>query len=383
MILTETMNFVIGTGLFVHAVFKAIVDYVQENKLPNSCDPKKSLKVPDALPSIVEIKRALPKKCFEAQLSTSLYYCAKDFIQVFAAYAALAYAESLISSFMLRAPLILLYWAAQGTFFMGMFVMGHDCGHGSFSKYPLINDIIGTISHGVLMVPYYQWKLSHKHHHKNTGNIDKDEVFYPVRRSQHNPNSRLLPGFGLGIGWIVYLTIGYNPRPVNHFNVREPMFVGHTIGCVASLVSMSIVGYLSFLFYLNNGLLSLTVYYIVPLFLLGSYIVVITFLHHSEVDIPWYADDHWDFVRGQLSTVDRHYGFIHEVIHCIGTHQMHHMFTKIPHYHLEEATKHFRAAFPDLVRVCNEPILPSFVRMFHKFEEQNVIEDDTKVCAIR
>ena len=42
-----------------------------------------------------------------------------------------------------------------------------------------------------------------------------------------------------------------------------------------------------------------------------------------------YADEKWDFVKGQLSTVDRNYGYVHYLIHSIGTHQMHHMFTKV------------------------------------------------------
>lgn len=58
---------------------------------------------------------------------------------------------------------------------------------------------------------------------------------------------------------------------------------------------------------------------------------------------------------------------------------MHHMFTKIPHYQLEKATANFRAAFPDLVRYCDEPIIPSFMRMFTKYMEQSTIENDTKV----
>lgn len=51
-------------------------------------------------------------------------------------------------------------------------------------------------------------------------------------------------------------------------------------------------------------------------------------------DVPWYADSEWNNVKGQLSTVDRHYGLAHSVIHSIGTHQIHHLFTKVPHYHL-------------------------------------------------
>jgi omega-3 fatty acid desaturase (delta-15 desaturase) len=51
-------------------------------------------------------------------------------------------------------------------------------------------------------------------------------------------------------------------------------------------------------------------------------------------DVPWYADSEWNNVKGQLSTVDRNYGHVHSVIHSIGTHQIHHLFTKVPHYHL-------------------------------------------------
>ena len=121
-------------------------------------------------------------------------------MQVFAVYAALSFIESMTESLVLRAASIVLYWFVQGTFFFALFVAGHDCGHGSFSRYPLLNDIVGTLTHGFLMVPYYPWKLSHHNHHKFTGNIDRDEVFYPIRQSMKEPRSRLLPGFALGFG---------------------------------------------------------------------------------------------------------------------------------------------------------------------------------------
>lgn len=156
------------------------------------------------------------------------------------------------------------------------------------------------------------------------------------------------------------------------------MFVGHVVGCMCSLGVVAVTSLAAYQYAVAYGLMTLVVHYGVPLLVLGTYIVIVTFLHHHEVDTPWYSDDRWDFVRGQLSTVDRHYGIVHHVIHCIGTHQMHHMFTRIPHYHLEEATAHFRRAFPHLVRRSDEPILPAFVRMFQKFAEQSTIDDDAK-----
>ena len=55
-------------------------------------------------------------------------------------------------------------------------------------------------------------------------------------------------------------------------------------------------------------------------------------LCHQDENVPWYVDEKWDFVRGNLSSVDRHYGWAHDLVHNIGTHQIHHLFIKIPHY---------------------------------------------------
>ena len=37
------------------------------------------------------------------------------------------------------------YWLAQGTMFWALFVVGHDCGHGSFSNNKSLNNVIGEI----------------------------------------------------------------------------------------------------------------------------------------------------------------------------------------------------------------------------------------------
>ncbi len=48
-------------------------------------------------------------------------------------------------------------------------------------------------------------------------------------------------------------------------------------------------------------------------------------------------------------------------------------------YLIEEATQHFRKAFPDLVRYNDESILSAFARMFKIFTQQRVIEHDIRV----
>ena len=385
MVLSECVEFASSVVQSIYAIVKAVLILVYDSHTPRASTSTAvqgiglQTPLPAKLPSVVDIKKALPKQCFERRLKTSLYYAVRDVVQVVITFAVFYSLINLTSSTLLRATLVVLYWAVQGTFFTAVFVIGHDCGHGSFSDYPLLNNVVGTLMHGFLWCPYYMWKLTHRCHHKHNANIDKDEVFYPVRESEPHAGDKTLPGFGFGLGWFGYLLFGYNPRPVNHFNPCHSMFVGHVVGCTCSLGCLALMTYVLYQFYAVCGLASLVIYYVVPDFIFASYCVIITFLHHNEMNLPWFSDTEWDFVRGQLSTVDRHYGIVHNVIHSISTHQMHHMFSLIPHYRLELATKHFRAAFPELVRTCDEPILPSFVRMYFKFEKQSVIADDTKV----
>ncbi|XP_040566043.1 sn-1 acyl-lipid omega-3 desaturase (ferredoxin) isoform X1 [Lepeophtheirus salmonis] len=341
--------------------------------------------VPVKIPTLVELKRILPKHCFQSSLPKSLYYAFRDLLTVIALYASVLYIDGRIlnSGSPLRAILWTLYWYLQGTIMWAIFVVAHDCGHGSFSKYEWVNDIVGNILNTFILVPYYAWKLSHKYHHKNTGNIDKDEIFYPQKVD--NPKegkTHVVPYWGLGFSWFIYLINGYGSgeRKAVHFNPWDNLFKGHVMD-----VSISIILWVAWvalalpLYAKIFGFTALLMHYLVPIFVFASWLVVVTFLHHQDVGVPWYSDEHWDFVKGNLSSVDRHYGWAHSLTHNIGTHQIHHLFIKIPHYHLEEATKVFRENYPHLVRKTDEGIMSSFFKMFKIFMDQHYIEKDVKV----
>jgi hypothetical protein len=52
-----------------------------------------------------------------------------------------------------------LYWLVQGTMMWAVFVVGHDCGHGSFSDSRTLNDAVGHLLHSLILVPYHGWRL--------------------------------------------------------------------------------------------------------------------------------------------------------------------------------------------------------------------------------
>uniref|UniRef100_A0A0B7BBR2 Fatty acid desaturase domain-containing protein n=1 Tax=Arion vulgaris TaxID=1028688 RepID=A0A0B7BBR2_9EUPU len=344
---------------------------------PPEDDALAKLNLPRKLPSIVEIKKNIPQSCFESSISQSIYYMLKDFTLIVGLYFLVEWTWQVLPT---SAQFVItpIFWLVQGTLFTAVFVAGHDAGHGSFSGSELVNTICGNFCHTFLFCPYYMWKLSHRKHHKNTGNIDKDEVFYPVRK-RDDQNTKLMPGFGLGLGWFAYLIKGYKPRGVQHFNPLDPMFAHHVLNCTLSLVCL--IGWSMVLVHFIEvfGWGAFFYHYVVPDLIFASYTVIITFLHHHDDDIPWYGDNLWDNVRGQLSSVDRSYGWCHYLIHNIGTHQIHHLFPKVPHYHLEEATVSFRKAFPKLVNIRNEPIMRAFWRMFTKYAKQSVITNEAEI----
>jgi omega-6 fatty acid desaturase (delta-12 desaturase) len=71
----------------------------------------------------------------------------------------------------------------------GIWILAHECGHGAFSISKTLNNTMGFFLHSSLLVPYYSWKITHSHHHKATGDLQRDTVFVPHSREywvKHN-----------------------------------------------------------------------------------------------------------------------------------------------------------------------------------------------------
>ena len=54
-----------------------------------------------------------------------------------------------------------------------LFIIQHDCGHGSFFKSRGANDLVGRAISVLTLTPYWSWSQGHAAHHASTGNLDR------------------------------------------------------------------------------------------------------------------------------------------------------------------------------------------------------------------
>lgn len=249
----------------------------------------------------------------------------------------------------------------------GLWVIGHECGHGGFANSQLINDTVGWLVHSSLLVPYFSWQITHRKHHSNTGHMERDEVFVPQRNTRNEaPTTMLDDDLTLShalssltrciripcmliFGWPLYLLFNmtgnqsYQGYFKNHFFPYSPIFSDIRQGPhlvvlsdLGMLIAISVLIYFSYAY----SFLSVLFYYLIPYLITNLFLVSITFLQHTSHQLPHYEAATWDWLRGALATVDRDWGILNHVFHHItDTHIVHHLFSSMPHYHALEATE--------------------------------------------
>src|ERR1700732_3230085 len=63
--------------------------------------------------------------------------------------------------------------ALAAGFLVRIFIIQHDCGHGSFFKSKWANDLIGTLCSLMTLTPYAFWRRQHARHHGSWNNPDR------------------------------------------------------------------------------------------------------------------------------------------------------------------------------------------------------------------
>ena len=223
-----------------------------------------------------------------------------------------------------------------------LFMLQHDCGHGSFFRSQRVNNFVGTMLGVFTLVPYHYWRRTHAIHHATSGNLDVrglgDIDTLTVREYLSRPRLKRI-GYRfyrhpavlllLGPAWQFILKHRL-PLDIPREWRREALTVQVTNVMLAGLlvVMCLVVGVKEFL------LLQL------PITLLaGSIGVYLFYVQHQYEDTYWRYRESWNYFAAGLE------GASHLVMPKplqwvtanIGLHHIHHVASRIPNYNLQRA----------------------------------------------
>ncbi|WP_320667529.1 fatty acid desaturase [Prochlorococcus sp. MIT 1307] len=335
------------------------------------------------VPSQLDVRNVVPAKCFTRHTVISLAYLFQSLvIQVVIILVGLV-----IPLTYSMIPVWILYAVVSGTSAMGFWVIAHECGHGAFSDNRRLQTIVGYVLHSFLLVPYFSWQRSHAIHHRFTNHITDGETHVPLVIGGNGITEK--PGgekevearrtFGkaqygvlqlvmhLLFGWPAYLLAGKTGGPrygtSNHFWPRAPFSRKLWPTIWAKKVWLSDFGVVFvilvlFLWASKAGIASLITLYIGPLLVVNVWLVIYTWLHHTDTDVPHLSGTDFSFMRGAFLSIDRPYGRLLDFLHHrIGsTHVIHHIAPTIPHYYARKATLEIKKAFPKVYLYNSTPI---------------------------
>jgi len=325
------------------------------------------------------VLNSIPEHCFKKDTAKSMMYAAISTAMTLGC-GALAYAY--IPLKLAYLPLWIAYAAVTGTVATGCWVVAHECGHNAFSNNRTLQDTVGYVLHSLLLVPYFSWQRSHAVHHSRTNHVLEGEthVPYTVGSIPGEANLKMKDSIGdtpyaivqlvfhLVFGWPAYLFAGATGGPVrgvtNHFWPTAPFSEALWPGSWKEKVLKSDIGVLATLAglgywaYAAGSFMPVLALYVGPYMVVNVWLVLYTWLQHTDTDVPHFEGDRWNFVKGAFMTIDRPYGAVLDFLHHrIGsTHVAHHVESSIPHYHALEATHALKEKYPHLYLYDPTPI---------------------------
>jgi omega-6 fatty acid desaturase (delta-12 desaturase) len=236
-----------------------------------------------------------------------------------------------------------------------LFIIMHDCGHGSYFRSRRANDIVGRVLGVITLTPYDYWRRAHAAHHATSGNLDGrgigDIETLTVREYSALTRWRRLAYRAFRHPLVLF---GLVPPYLFVIKQRLPrelplLRTGLWRGVMAT--NAGIAGLLVVLAVLI-GPIALTMIHL-PLVLLGSAAGVwMFFVQHQFEDTYWERGENWDFVQAALrgSSYYRLPSVLQWMTGHIGLHHVHHLSSKVPNYRLQECVDRI----PELK--CVQPI---------------------------
>lgn len=251
-------------------------------------------------------------------------------------------------------------------FLVRIFIIQHDCGHGSFFKKRKPNDVIGTICSLFTLTPYKFWRKSHSIHHAHHAELEErgigDVWTLTVEEYKNAPRWKRVvyrifrnPFFLFGLAPTLNFVLLARLPLGGHSDWRngERASVWWTNLAVAGWVAAAsaLIGFVP------------VILIMLPTIAIASSVGTwLFYVQHQFEDTYWEHTPQWDYTLAALEGSS--YYQLPRVLQWftgnIGFHHIHHLSPRIPNYYLQQCHEQN----PTLQRVVHLTLKDSFRTMW-------------------
>ncbi len=237
--------------------------------------------------------------------------------------------------------LTLLLAIPAALFVVRIFVLQHDCGHGSFFNSKKVNDRVGMVLSIFTFVPYHYWRRTHAIHHSATGDLEHRGIgdFYTMTVSEYKSKTKWerikyrlyrnpITMFVIAPTLVFIIGYRFDFLKRKHWEKEKRGLLYTNLALLALVIVMSyLVGFTNYL------LIQLPITFIATG--IGSWFF---YVQHNFEDAYWDEAPTWDYTTAALhgSSYYKLPPVLKWFTGSIGFHHIHHLSPKIPNYKLEK-----------------------------------------------
>ncbi len=220
-----------------------------------------------------------------------------------------------------------------------VFIVFHDCGHGSFYDSKKANTIVGYITGILTFTPYEEWKHSHAVHHATVGDLERRgsgdiwtmtvEEYLACdkwKRFKYRVYRNPFVLFVLGPP-ILFLIAQRFPTKGSGKAERNSVIIADA--ALAAIIAVA---------YYTIGLKTYLEIQLPVMTLAGVFGVWLFYVQHQYQEVYWEHHQKWDPIRAALegSSYYKLPKLLQWFSGNIGLHHIHHLRPRIPNYHLQQ-----------------------------------------------
>lgn len=246
--------------------------------------------------------------------------------------------------YLLHLSLSVSYWLTlliatiMGGLVVRLFIIFHDCGHGSFFPSKRANDIVGFITGVITFTPYAHWRWEHALHHQTSGDLDRRGTgdIWTLTIQEYIESSRWRRfAYRLARNPLVLFVLApmglfllYQRVPNKKAPERERRSVWLTTFSIIALGAVM------------SYFLGFWTYFCLQLLIVGisgAAGVWMFYVQHQFEDVYWERRDEWDYTAAAIegSSFYKLPKILQWFTGNIGFHHIHHLSSRIPNYNLE------------------------------------------------